>query len=500
MHKFTTAQFIDKSKEIHGDKYDYSESNYIGSSDKVQIICKKHGSFQQNASSHMRGGGCKKCQADNQKYTTQTFIEKAKEVHGDKYDYSLVDYKHSNEEVKIICNKHGLFEQKAYGHVRGKGCKKCRVDKISLTQEEFIERAKDLHGDKYDYSKVEYSHSQEKVTIICKTHGEFQQLPNSHLSGSTCLKCAIQDKHHTQEYFVNQSSKVHNNKYSYDKTIYTRSDEKVIITCPTHGDFHQLAGTHISGGGCKKCYNELKVSKGENELSDFINYIYHGEIIKNSRDIIEPLELDVYLPDIKIAFEYNGLYWHSSNKINPDYHYNKTKMCADKGIRLIQIWEDEWTINKDQIKKFISSILGIREYIPLEKTYIAQIKNIEEDNIQFGLYYKENKLIKTLTLNYIKDGEYELEPINTIEGYEIIGGDEIFFNSVINKIEWSNITYKTDLEKYSDELPIKLGMYYVNHLEKIFYTYNQKRYNDKIKKAYTVYTSGINEWILLNNI
>lgn len=127
------------------------------------------------------------------KLTTEEFIERAKKVHGNKYDYSKVEYKGNKEKVCITCPIHGEFWITPNHHLKGHGCKKCGIDerakKRSSTTKEFIEKAKNIHGDKYDYSKVEYVNSTTKICIICPIHGEFWQLPSSHLSGIGCPNC-----------------------------------------------------------------------------------------------------------------------------------------------------------------------------------------------------------------------------------------------------------------------------------------------------------------------
>jgi len=122
--------------------------------------------------------------------TTEQFIEKAKAIHSDKYDYSLVEYKNNRTKVKIICHEHGIFEQRSDSHLRGQGCSKCKGGgKKKLTTEEFIKKAKNIHGDKYDYSLVEYKNNKTKVKIICPIHDVFEQRPGSHLKGCDCPKC-----------------------------------------------------------------------------------------------------------------------------------------------------------------------------------------------------------------------------------------------------------------------------------------------------------------------
>jgi len=127
------------------------------------------------------------------KLTTEEFIKKARAVHGDKYDYSLVEYVNSRKKVKIICKEHGVFEQVASNHLRHQGCPACS-GKAKSSTEEFIEKAKSVHGDKYVYSLVEYLNVRTKVKIICRVHGVFEQEVSSHLKGNGCKKCGDQNK------------------------------------------------------------------------------------------------------------------------------------------------------------------------------------------------------------------------------------------------------------------------------------------------------------------
>lgn len=196
--RLTQEEFITKAKSIHGDRYDYSEVVYIRSVDMIKIICPKHGAFKQSAHSHLKGRGCLECgyvkRSDSLKYTTKDFLTKSTLIHGDLYIYSEVAYTGSNDKVKIICTKHGAFEKAPYEHLRGKGCPKCGISKRArlrtLTTDFFIEKAKEVHGNLYDYSKVDYKHNKIKIKIVCQKHGVFKQCSGGHLSGKGCPKCA----------------------------------------------------------------------------------------------------------------------------------------------------------------------------------------------------------------------------------------------------------------------------------------------------------------------
>lgn len=199
------------------------------------------------------------------KLTTEEFIEKARDVHGDRYDYSLTEYKKANEKVIITCREHGNFTQKPNNHVDSKqGCNSCasliKNESKRLTTEEFIEKARKVHGDKYDYSKVEYVKSISNVIIICKQHGEFEKSPNSHLQAKGCRKCMLEKLGKSRRLetkdFIIKANIVHDNYYTYENTKYVTSNKKVIITCPVHGDFEQKANGHLSGRACVNCFSE----------------------------------------------------------------------------------------------------------------------------------------------------------------------------------------------------------------------------------------------------
>ena len=178
---------IKRFNKVHGDKYNYSEFIYHGMRKKSKIICSKHGVFEQTPSTHESGGGCPKCNRKN--LNTSNILEQFKDVHGDRYDYSLVEYKSTHKKVKIICNEHGVFEQSPSKHKGGHNCPKC-VGGIKIDWSDVLKQFKEVHGDKYDYTLVEYKSSHKKVKIICKEHGVFEQTPSSHKSGIGCFVCA----------------------------------------------------------------------------------------------------------------------------------------------------------------------------------------------------------------------------------------------------------------------------------------------------------------------
>lgn len=189
----TLAGFIEKAKLVHEDKYDYSKVNYVNNSTKVTIICPTHGEFDQRPDDHtLRKAGCKTCGAESRRLkrvlNTKEFITRAINVHGEGYNYDKTKYIDDRTKVLIICPEHGEFSQKPGDHVRSaQGCPKCAGKDV--TTEEFTEKAISVHGEKYTYEKVNYINNHVKVVITCPEHGDFQQTPNNHLSGSGCYLC-----------------------------------------------------------------------------------------------------------------------------------------------------------------------------------------------------------------------------------------------------------------------------------------------------------------------
>jgi len=217
--------------------------------------------------------------------TTEEFIKRSKVVHGDKYDYNFANYTHSKTKVKIVCREHGIFEQRPNDHLNGQGCSKCKAENLSVNQtsntDDFISKAKVVHGDKYDYNFVNYSRSQIKVKIICPEHGEFLQTPNSHLNGCGCNRCSVENlavnrKSNSTE-FTEKAKVVHGDKYIYSVIEYVNCETKVKITCPEHGEFIQTPNNHLKGFGCPSCAGNAR--HNFDSLYKKIKEVHNGEIL-----------------------------------------------------------------------------------------------------------------------------------------------------------------------------------------------------------------------------
>lgn len=199
MAKYTTKEITEKFKEVHKDLFDYSKVVYAGIQEKVTIVCRKHGDFLQTPNSHLSGKGCMKCagelRGNLKRGNLQTFLEKAKEVHGDKFDYFKSVYTLSNKNLEVICKTHGSFFTSPSNHLAGNDCPRCSQEKKNAAKRsnttEFLEKCEKVWQDRYDYSKATYGkNNEEKVEIVCETHGSFFAKPANFLAGKGCPSCS----------------------------------------------------------------------------------------------------------------------------------------------------------------------------------------------------------------------------------------------------------------------------------------------------------------------
>lgn len=359
--KKTLEEFIQKSKLKHDNKYDYSLVNYVNCDTKIKIICSEHGIFEQTPSSHYKSG-CPKCayviKSITKTKNVEKFIDDAKKIHGDKYDYSLVKYVHSYKKIKILCPTHGIFEQRPSLHL-SYGCYLCNKS-VKLSQVDFIEKCKKIHDNKYDYSITIYKNTRCYINIICPKHGIFNQLSGNHLKGMGCSECDNDKRKIKIKDFIERSNNIHNNKYDYSTVKYINSMSKIKIICPSHGEFSQTPHNHlIQKNGCPIC----KESKGERKISTLLkkyNIEYEREYIFDNCKNINKLPFDFYLPDHNICKEYDGKQHYEPNeffggeikllelqkrdKIKNDY-------CKENNINLVRIRYDD-IINDKLIKLF----------------------------------------------------------------------------------------------------------------------------------------------------
>ena len=236
MKKLSGEEYISRCKEIHGNDYDYSGTKYTGMHDYIEVRCNKCGKiFKQKAYKHIRGQGCPFCNGTHKK-TIEEFSDQANKVHYFQYDYSKGEYINTMTPLLIHCKKCGKdFYQFPYAHLQGKGCPFCNGGR-KLTKDWFIEKTIKVHGNKYDYSKVEYIDSKTKVCIICPEHGEFWQTPNDHLDGCGCPKCNESNLEEATRVFLEENNinyiQYHNDKWLGNQTLdFYLPDYNVGIEC-----------------------------------------------------------------------------------------------------------------------------------------------------------------------------------------------------------------------------------------------------------------------------
>lgn len=235
------------------------------------------------------------------KLTTEEFVAKAKKTHGNKYDYSKVEYINNKVKVCIICPEHGEFWQTPHNHLVGQDCPLCTNNNLKKNTADFIRQAIEVHANKYDYSKVEYTSNKDKVCIICPEHGEFWQRPKRHLAGDGCPICRV-NKKLTIEEFVTRAKKTHGDKYDYSRVKYVNTRTKVCLVCPEHGEFWQTPHNHICGDGCPAC----RISHLENEVKTMLDENNIAYEYQKHFSWLGKQSLDFYIPSKSIAIECQG--------------------------------------------------------------------------------------------------------------------------------------------------------------------------------------------------
>lgn len=296
--------------------------------------------------------------------STDEWIERAIAVHGSKYDYSETVYSGQSNKVKIWCKEHKeFFDQPAGGHLSGKGCQKCginasRQSKVD-TADEFIAKAKLVHGNWYSYAEVVYVNAHIKVQIICPTHGSFEQKPNNHLNGKGCFSCGrqktTQKQSYTLEEFIGAAIAIHGDKYDYSKVEYVNNKTDVLIICKVHEqEFWQRPSHHLDNHGCPRCFHTS--SRVENQWLDSIGKNLDRQ--KIIRAAGRSLKVDGYDPETNTAYEFWGDFWHGNPKIYDPHDFNivskktfgqlyeetllKIEQLKTVCTNVITIWEDDW--------------------------------------------------------------------------------------------------------------------------------------------------------------
>ena len=299
------------------------------------------------------------------KLTTEEFIKRAREIHGDNYDYSKVNYVNAHTKVCIICHRidengveHGEFFITPDSHLSKKKhiCPKCSGR--FMDKEKFVEKARKVHGDKYDYSRVEYKNNSTKVCIIChekdengKEHGEFWQDPTGHLDKKAgCPRCTHNHKYTTQE-FLDVLPNWIKERYDFSKFEYISTHRKSILICPEHGEFFISPHNIKKGIGCPGCSE----SKIEREIYLFLKEHQVKYIREYKEDGFGKQTIDFFLPDFSVAIECQGIQhfqptdfsgrgkeWAEQEyKHNIELDRRKQILCNERDIKLIYFTHED---------------------------------------------------------------------------------------------------------------------------------------------------------------
>ena len=352
MAKYTTEEWIKFFRDVHGDKYNYDETNCDDKDEfgRVKVICRKHGVFWIRPSHHKSGHGCRKCgntisQDSKIDEKNKVFLRKVKEIYNEKYDFTSSIYHDYYSPVEVICPKHGTQYRTPNQIYSGSICLQCTNERRTIIQtlstDEFIKKANKKHNGKYTYQHCNYINSKNDVIITCSTHGDFTQNANSHLNGKGCPKCSKQRfRFMTNEEREQCFRDIHGDKYDYDWSTYIKNHLPMNMFCKKHGLFDQTPSKHLLGEGCPKC----KRSKLEEEIEQFL--------LKNSVEFITQYKqqwlglqsLDFYLPKYRIGIEcqggqhffpikqYGGEDAFKQRKI---LDKNKLDRCKERGIKIL---------------------------------------------------------------------------------------------------------------------------------------------------------------------
>lgn len=458
-----TKTFVSKSHKIHNNKYIYDKVKYKGVDTKVIITCPVHGDFLQTPRLHLyKKAGCNSCCVDRQR---QSFAK---------------------------------------------------------TSEDFISQAKRVHNNYFLYEKTKYVNARTKVTITCPVHGDFLQEPSSHLRGNGCKQCANIKRRVSTNDFINRSNEKHNEKYSYENVDFFLGKRKIIITCPVHGDFEQSGESHLAGTGCPMCGVEQNSfqSLGETEISDYIKSL-NVQTQVNNRTILYPKELDIFIPSHNLAIEYDGIFWHSElGGKDRNYHIEKTRKCNEKLIHLIHIFESEWKQSQDLVKSRICSLLGKNATIYARECVVEELdidttrsflnenhsQGFVSSSISLGLKH-QGMLVGVMTFGhprFAKDFQWELLRFCCAKFTNVVGGANKLFKCFIRKYNPQSIISYSDKRWNRGTIYPLLGFEY-SHTSKPNYFYflgndtltllnRQKFQKHKLQTTLEYFDANLTEW------
>jgi hypothetical protein len=374
------------------------------------------------------------------KITTDQFVDAARAIHGDKYVYTNTEYVNAHTDVVIDCREHGAFFQRPDAHVHQKqGCRQCGYgNRVNPLCGEYVGLAVQKWGDRYDYSETEYVDKGTKIVYVCGEHGKVEQSPHLHLR-SGCPYCNGRGiSRHTVQTFVNIAGKVHGDVYDYSRVKLNRITDYVDIVCVKHGVFVQRANNHVHlGNGCPKCVGSVSVA--EKEVLAYIRGIYSGVVEENDRVVLLGKEMDVYVPGRGFGVEYHGMYWHMETIVGRRHHYDKANLADAAGIQLVQVYEDEWRDKRGIVESKLKNLLGLSSRrIMARKCVVGRLGSGEKSEfldrthiqgrdgstVAYGLYFGD-ELVSCMSFGrsrFNKGFRYELIRCSSLQDTVVVGG------------------------------------------------------------------------------
>lgn len=394
----TLESFVEQARLKHGLKYTYLALDFSGRNSKIKLVCPEHGEFTQSTSSHLKGSGCWPCsnklrgahlkelkgKPSRKRMTDEEFFARAAEAQTRKWEYGELVREDAKTYIHVKCEQHGWFKQLAATHMKGQGCFKCgaalRGKNRRTSEEETRRRIAEVHGDTYGYGDITFKNGKSYIDVVCKKHGLFTQWIPGHLEGKGCQSCGDErvglQSRWTFDEFVYAATSVHGNTYTYNSLNYEDGKPVAEIVCSSHGIFKQNVAYHVGGSGCPTCGSN-RISKPNQEVAEFIESLELEVILEHK---IGRKFLDIYIPSLKLAFEYNGNYWHSSKFTHSSAHKEKSEFASQHGIRLIHIFSHEWKFNQEVVKKYIRRACQVPEAkIFARKTNIIQVSAKEAE-------------------------------------------------------------------------------------------------------------------------
>jgi|GEM_PF-1942916 len=407
-NKFTTQFFIKKAKEIHGDKFDYSEVQYKNMKEKIKIKCPKDHIFLQTAECHLRGSGCNICWKQKENALArgkkkiipkEEFIKRAKIVHGDKINYNLTKYTCMTEFVELTCHKGHVFTQTPSSHIAGNGCSACARNK-RFTQSQFLELSFNRHGNRFGYELSKYKSMCSNIIIMCHEHGLFITTPYNHIKRIGCNKCEAIEK--TRKYynsyikFLNKAYEIHSDLYEYDLVEFVNTQTPIKIRCKKNHIFQQTPKMHVKGSGCPICKGGIRYTK-EKILQMFF------EVHKTLYEYPDFEYKNIETP-IPIICKKHGVF---KQKPVVHFHGNGCKKCSAKSSKM----EKEWL---DNIEKQYNIKLSRQYRIPGTNLHVDGFDEITKTVYEFhGDYWHGNPKLYDLNKINVSNGRSFEELYNT---------------------------------------------------------------------------------------